>query len=93
MYTAWDFNKWINKGHLKSLKYPNGNGKFNIIYWIIIIITIIKLKAIILWFFFFRQWEEANNEALNEAWYHSAVRQNYIESDSFVFSIPYDSGK
>lgn len=29
---------------------------------------------------------------MNEPWYRSAVLQHHIESDSFVFSVPYDAG-
>lgn len=40
----------------------------------------------------FRHFGEANAKAMDESWYKRAVDQHAVEPDSFVFSVPFDSG-
>lgn len=42
--------------------------------------------------FHFRHFGEANAKAMDSTWFKRAVDQHNIESDSFVFSVPFDSG-
>lgn len=43
-------------------------------------------------FFHLRHFGEANAKAMDMTWYKRAVDQHAIEPDSFVFSVPFDSG-
>lgn len=46
----------------------------------------------ILLFPFYSHFSDTNNRATDELWYKRAVDQHSIEPDSFVFSVPFDSG-
>ncbi|KAJ4450539.1 hypothetical protein ANN_01966 [Periplaneta americana] len=36
---------------------------------------------------------DIHNRAIDEIWYKRAVEQNYVEEDSFVYSVPFDDGE
>jgi hypothetical protein len=42
---------------------------------------------------FDRHFSETNVRAIDQIWYKRAVEQYEVESDSFVYSVPFDSGK
>ena len=42
---------------------------------------------------FYRHFSETNVRAIDQIWYKRAVEQYEVESDSFVYSVPFDSGK
>ncbi|KAF6216162.1 hypothetical protein GE061_000501 [Apolygus lucorum] len=39
-----------------------------------------------------KSWGDLNKRALDEVWYRSAVLHHHLDSEAFVFSVPYDSG-
>jgi len=41
---------------------------------------------------YFRHFSETNKKAIDEVWYKRAIDQHNIEPDSFVFSVPFNSG-
>lgn len=39
-----------------------------------------------------RSFGETDNKALEEVWYRSAVLHHQLDSEAFVFSVPFDAG-
>jgi len=39
-----------------------------------------------------RHFSETNKKAIDETWYKRAIDQHNIEPESFVFSVPFNSG-
>ena len=50
-------------------------------------------RLILISIYSFRHFADINNKATDETWYKRAVDYHKIDSDAFVYSIPFDVGE